>query len=304
VRWRPSKTLRPSDGDILIVPHAAAAALALVIGSGCGNAQTKYIGSHREGPPLDAASTGGTTSGTGIGGDSGVPAEVTCEVGRIPPEFEADPFYSKYTDAEGIPVLSSSEVADAALEQACQVVQHMLALRSDVRAAMIARGARVAVIGRDEGLRDLPELMGLSNDWSNTRGIGAWAGQPLTVGTEENLLCFDNDVYRGEIILVHSMAHAMRALGIRPLESDFDERLEAAYQSALFEGKWTDAFASESFPQYWAEGVQCWFDANLAPPNPYHNEINTRSELEEYDPSLHAIIAEYFDATSGILDCF
>lgn len=294
MRRRRSKVLRPLGSGVLAV-------VALAAGSGCGKGQTKFIGSHEEQGALDTGSVGGTTTGPGSGGDTGTPAEVTCEVTGIPEAIDANPFYAKYTDAQGIPVLSSPEVADAALEQACQVVQRMLAKRSDVRAEMISRGARVAVIGRNEKLSDLPELAGLENEW---RGVGAWVGQPLSVGTEENLLCLENDVYRGEVILVHSMAHAMRALGIRPLEPDFDERLEAAYQSALFKGKWTNAFASESFPQYWAEGVQCWFDANLSPPNPYHNEINTRSELAEYDPELHAIIAEYFDARSDILDCF
>ena len=303
MRRRRSRTLRQPGCEVLIAPQAVAAALAL--STGCGEGQTKFIGSHREVTTLDAGSNTGTTTGSGIGGDSGGPSEVTCEVASIPSEIEADPFYSKYADAQGIPVLSSPEASDIALEHACWIVQRMLALRDDVRSEMIARGARIAVIAPHERLSDLPELMGVSNSLANTRGIGAWVGQPLTIAAEENLLCLENDVYRGEIILVHSMAHAMRALGIGSLEPDFDRRLEAAYQSSVyFEGKWRDAFASESFPQYWAEGVQCWFDANLAPPNPYHNEINTRSELAEYDPSLYAIIEDYFEPTADILDCF
>ena len=95
----------------------------------------------------------------------------------------------------------------------------------------------------------------------------------------------------------------MRALGIKPLEPDFDYRLEAAYEAAIFEGKWIDAFASESFPQYWAEGVQSWLNSNLSPPNIYHNEINTREELADYDPALHSIISEYLPAVEEVVPC-
>jgi hypothetical protein len=180
----------------------------------------------------------------------------------------------------------------------------MLSLRLDVASEMVNHGARIAVMGQAQGLREMPELQNLSSAWNDTRGIGASLGQPLTVGAEENLLCLDNDVHRGEIIFVHSFAHAMRSLGIGRLEADFDDRLETAYDTALFEGKWLDAFSRESFAQYWAEGVQSWLDVNLAPPNEVHNEINTRVELRSYDPALHEIIADYLPEQSAASDCF
>jgi hypothetical protein len=227
-----------------------------------------------------------------------------CRVDAIPADLGAPAFYSKYTDAGGIPVISSPAVPDNALTQACLAVTRMLAKRADILAEMVDNGARVAIIARDEGLHDLPELADLSSDWVNTRGVGATSTRPLTVATEENLLCLDNDVHRGEVILVHSLAHAVRALGIDQLEPDFDRRLEAAYEAALFDGKWLGTFASESFPQYWAEGVQSWFNANLTPPNGIHNEVNTRPELLAYDPELYSIISEYFPEHAAILDCY
>lgn len=297
--------------DRLLFCRSFALSYLPLVALACGPGQTKWIGAHESESSLDAdsasTSSGGTSNAStndgGVSTDAG--GNASCSTIESPPsELAIDPFYTKYTDALGIPVVSSEEVPDTALTQACQVVNRMLAKRNDVRAQMITGGARVAVIGTGQGLKDLPELTGLSNDWNSTRGIGAAATQPLTVGTEENLLCLDNDVHRGEVILVHSFAHAMRSLGIRQMEEDFDEHLEASYQAALFEGKWTDAFASESFPQYWAEGVQCWFNANLSPPNPVHNEINTRAELAEYDPRLYELIAEYMPETDDILDCF
>jgi hypothetical protein len=271
--------------------------------SACGKGDDKLIGSH-DGLSLDGGSAGadGTTSTSGS--DAGDPGEPSCAVGSVPADVDADPLYSKYTDALGMPVLASAEVPDLALTRACQVVNRMLAKRADIRAEMLRRGARVAVIAQTQALHDLPELTNLSSDWDATRGIGATVYQPLTVGTEENLLCYSADVHRGEVILVHSFAHAMRALGTARLEPDFDARLEALYDTAMFEGKWQNAFANESFPQYWAEGVQSWFNVNLAPPNMYHNEINTRAELADYDPRLYEFIAAYMPEADSILDCF
>jgi hypothetical protein len=110
---------------------------------------------------------------------------------------------------------------------------------------------------------------------------------------EENLLCLDEDLYVGESIAIHSIAHGLRGLGIVEVDPDWDVRLRAAYDAALSAGLWTDTFAATEPSQYFAEGVQSFYDANLDPPNALHNEIDTRSELERYDPELASLISEY-----------
>lgn len=249
--------------------HAFVTALAAGI-CACGAGETKYIGSQE----LPACAT--VTSAP-------------------PPALNADPFYAKYIDADGIPILSSAVVADAALSRACDIVVAMLALRDDVRRQMIAHGARVAVIGRNELLTDIPEFRNLGADWSQQRGAGATLDNPLSGCAEENLLCLPNDPYKGEKLLIHSFAHAMRSLGIIPIDASFDPTLQSDYDAALAAGKWADTFAATNYPQYWAEGVQDWFDANLqaSPANGIHNEINTRVELRAYDPALAELIGRY-----------
>ena len=46
--------------------------------------------------------------------------------------------------------------------------------------------------------------------------------------------------------------------------------------------------------QYFAEGVEDWFDTSpdVSPPNGVHNEINTREELQAYDPNLASLVKE------------
>ena len=56
-----------------------------------------------------------------------------------PASLELDPFYKKYTDAHGVPVVSSAKVPDAALLMARDIVQFMLANRPDLRRSSSAR---------------------------------------------------------------------------------------------------------------------------------------------------------------------
>ena len=48
-----------------------------------------------------------------------------------PAELELDPFYKKYVNAQGIPVVGSEKVPDAALLMARDIVQFMLSDRPD-----------------------------------------------------------------------------------------------------------------------------------------------------------------------------
>src|SRR5690242_16417675 len=46
--------------------------------------------------------------------------------------FQLDPFYVKVIDAEGMPVVGSAKVSDAALAECAWIVRHMLLSRPDV----------------------------------------------------------------------------------------------------------------------------------------------------------------------------
>ena len=82
------------------------------------------------------------------------------------------------------------------------------------------------------------------------------------------------------------------------MDERFDARLKALYEEALQKGLWRDTLAAKGRIDYWAEGVQSWFDANrqspTGKPDGVHNHVNTREELEEYDPQLAELIVEVF----------
>ena len=61
-------------------------------------------------------------------------------------------------------------------------------------------------------------------------------------------------------------------------------------------GLWKSKYASTNHAEYFAEGVQSWFNNNR-PPDHDHNHVDTREELRAYDPGLAAICEEVFGKT-------
>jgi hypothetical protein len=113
---------------------------------------------------------------------------------------------------------------------------------------------------------------------------------------EENLLGFPGDPYAAENILIHEFAHNIHLRGLVNVDPTFDDRLKDAYEAAMAEGLWQSKYASVNHHEYWAEGVQSWFDNNR-PPDHDHNHVDTRSELKDYDPALANLCEEVFGDT-------
>jgi hypothetical protein len=228
----------------------------------------------------------------------------TCEAPIVvpPASLGLDPFYAKYLDADGIPIVSSGKASDAAVRVACRIARQMLSFRVDVRTQMVAHHARIAVMARTEVTTDVPEHADLytafpGTDWDErARGLGGTVDRPATSCAEENLLCDATDRYVGENILVHELSHGIANLGMTFADKTFMSRLKSAYADAIAAGKWKDTYAGSNADEYFAEGVQSYFETNIEsiPPNGIHNEVNTRAELEKYDPKLFAIVAEVF----------
>jgi hypothetical protein len=80
------------------------------------------------------------------------------------------------------------------------------------------------------------------------------------------------------------------------VDPTFDPRLKAAYDAAMLEGLWKGKYPSVNHHEYFAEGVQSWFDNNREDDHD-HNHVNTRAELLEYDPRLAALCREVFGDT-------
>ena len=230
------------------------------------------------------------------------------KITKPPKAMKVAPRHTKYISAGGFPIVAGPDVNDYALREAAYWVNQLLVARPDAKAAMIKSGTRLCIIGANEYTCDLPEFAWLgmgkdidgvnARDWwdARARGTGGSEQDPYCSVGEENLLGFTGDPYAKESILIHEFAHSIHLRGMNAVDPTFDARVKKAYRSALAAGLWKGKYAAVSHAEYFAEGVQSWFDNNRENDHD-HNHVNTRAELLAYDPSLAELCREVFKDT-------
>lgn len=219
-------------------------------------------------------------------------------------------FYTQRIEANGFPIVASASVNPYALKEAAAIIDGMLGQRPDVREAMIKSGSRLCILACGEFTTEQPEWQWLANQKrkefpgvsakdfydARARGMGGSQTDPFCSCGEENLLAYPGDPYSTENILIHELAHNIHLRGMVNVDRSFDSRVRAAYEQAKVTELWKGKYASVNHHEYFAEGVQSWFDNNRENDHD-HNHVNTRSELIEYDPRLASLCREVFGDT-------
>jgi hypothetical protein len=233
-----------------------------------------------------------------------------------PAKFKVDPYYSKFTFAREFPVLGSKHVSDEALLKANDTIRKMFAYRHDILKAMIADGARLVVLGRDEKLRDLPEFVDDQKraGFDAARYLDYTPSLKLMVVAEENVLRQPGEPFAGKCMVVSLFAKGLyQVTGLRPaaanfdkrqlqqyelrvkrMDIEFDDRLAKIFEEASKSGLWKGTPAARDRVEYWAAGVEAYFDAAGAglPPHNADRPITTREALKSYDVALYALVDE------------
>ncbi|TDX02009.1 glycoside hydrolase [Dinghuibacter silviterrae] len=239
-------------------------------------------------------------------------------LGAPPDSLGLDTFYKKYTDAGGIPIVSSEKAPDTALIVARDIVNYMLVKRPDVRATLIQHKARVLVMAQSEMETDLPERRswkkptrddprltpGERDNYDKPGGIASMTdreywnrrargmGGTVTSCAEENLLGYPGTRYYGENILVHEFSHnIMNAL--RVCDTTLYREIHVAYDTAKARGLYKGQYAINTVAEYWAEGTQWWFWSNI---EFYDGDtrVQTPDELKAYDPVLYHLLERVY----------
>jgi hypothetical protein len=238
---------------------------------------------------------------------------------KAPPDsLGLDPFYRKYVDAHGIPILSSAKVPDAALLVARDMVQFMLANRPDLRQELIRKHWRLAIMAETEVTTDIPEYRNrprpaiddprltpaereryyqpggigtiTAKEYWDRRGRG-FGGDPVTEKTtscaEENLLGYPGTRYFGASICVHEFSHGIMNGAIRDVDPGLHEAVRQAYADAKARGlPSAQGYAGNTFNEYWATGIETFvFGSGRAP-----------ETLKAGDPRLYELIARVIPA--------
>ena len=231
-----------------------------------------------------------------LAASAGEPPRVAPVPDALREELHLAPFYKKHVRADGVPIVSSGKPSDFALLEAAWILTQMLAGRDDVLAAIVQNKVRLVVMSSNEFTTEVPEHSDMKPAayWNRrARGLGATQERPAVSCGEENLLCYPGDPYAAENILVHEFGHVIHEMGMNSIDPTFDRRLRETYEAAKSEGLWKGTYAGSNYHEYWAEGVQSWFDTNDAN-NAEHNDIDTREKLKRYDPRFAKLLAGVF----------
>jgi len=236
-------------------------------------------------------------------------------------EIPIDHWYSKYILAEapggapGIPIVASRFVSDSAIIQCKYIIETMIKeLPFYALQWMHANHFRVGIIGAEENVTDLPENRAMPVWWPDTdwdargRGYGATPTLPLMTCGEENIVYLPDSPFASryplESIMVHEFAHNIDQ-GLResdaytPSGNPFETELFAAFENAQTSGLWKNTYSMENAAEYWAEGVQAWFNTcrMIVPAKESGKKsfsMKYRTQLEEYDPLLYQLIEKHF----------
>ena len=142
-------------------------------------------------------------------------------------------------------------------------------------------------------------------DWDErARGLGGTLHLPLSSVGEENVLCLNGDRYWNQDILVHEFGHGIHHVSAEYVDRTFQSRLESTYAYAIRAGLWSNTYAGSNHIEYFATGIQCYFDNSAEGPvggDGIHNNIHTRQQLYSYDMGLYAMVAELFPCANQII---
>ena len=244
------------------------------------------------------------------------PVEVTKPI--APPTILPGPpkslllssFYKKYLDADSIPIVSSEYTDDEALFNAKKTILIMLgSLDESVKKQMRSNKIRIAIISQYELTNSLPENVGYPDSFNiRARGFAAAPWSPMMCTAEENLVCGHNmlirDRWYGQDVTTHEFAHTIHLTGL--LHSPFDSILNKTYNNAMSKKLWDSTYSATSYLEYWADGVQLWFNctAMYVPLNNTKIIVSTRGDLNKYDPDLYDLISKYFTNETIKTGCY
>ncbi len=239
----------------------------------------------------------------------------TCAVSKAEPDTaakrasiaarvkELDPFFKQHVPVGGTMVAGSDKVSKRALQEVAYLTRKLLANRPDI---LNGYTRLLTVLAYTEMQSALPACRTMSPWWDyRARGL---AGSTISCG-EENVLCLKGDPWAGENIFIHEFGHGLNGAFART-NPKFQPRLVAlhakAAKSGLFQGYGIEGGCSE----FWAEGVQAWFNCNGAKrpesgggqsslerigPNGEHViHIRRREHVKKYLPGLAKLLDESF----------
>lgn len=278
----------------------------LILGACTGGASVVTTPSTTVPSPVTTLPPAGTTTSTAPDSDTTTTTRAIPTNDCVVSRDTTVEGYAKACTVLGITIRSDEAVADEAFAAESDRLYNMLITRDDLVEAMLGVPIEGRILAQDQRITSMPEFTELYElfpgiDWN--RRERAYPGSseiPYFAGAEENLLCLEDDRNEGEDMFVRVFGLTIRRFGLDIVDPSTSTAINQAYGRAIAAGLWENTLAEINSDEYWMEGVQSFFDANLEnneedrEPNSSHNHVNTRAELQAYDPALWAIANSVF----------
>ena len=205
--------------------------------------------------------------------------------GGPPPHLNADPYYQKYLNAGGVPILAPETVSDEELRRTQATFLGMVADRPDLLAVLASQNTRILLYDKEKGgPAQLPELADDSD--SKFSGVFTETSYGLAVVAPTMTTYHCNET------LIHEIAHALDyAIRIQDFnanrEPGFKQARNQTYLSAMEAGLWAGRYESTVSHEYWAEMVVHWLRPDL-----FRTQFGL-SGLSEYDSKAARLIQHH-----------
>ncbi|MYC20918.1 MAG: hypothetical protein F4X62_05470 [Caldilineaceae bacterium SB0662_bin_25] len=192
---------------------------------------------------------------------------------RYPPpplSLELDMFYQKYLETNGVAVVAPSDVSDAQMGQAREIITGILSNRADLLQTIAANDTIIFI--------EIDDIRGIA-----FKIPGGW--EAYVRADDPNCENF-----------IHEFAHVIHfAIEDQADGPAFNTRLRSLYQSALNAGLWEGMYASTEAIEYWAETVKYWLWGS----SPYTGYAT----LADYDPEIAKLIEEELSGATVPATC-
>lgn len=244
-----------------------------------------------------------------IDGDAIVDADGNAAKSALYTGVPEQSFYpERIVTSSGVVVKASASVKPESLANAAAQVEAQLAVTgTGVGARMAEAGCSLAVYGARENTYFVPEHRGgYSPTMYDVEGYGGnFYNNCVSSISERNVLRvrdasneFENTNYPNENILIHEFGHAVRSVGVDGLaDTALSDEFFAAYENAYLSGLWPNTYAISNSDEFFATLSAIWFNVMAEKPDwndGVRSPINTRAELQEYDPQSYAFFAKIY----------
>lgn len=224
-----------------------------------------------------------------------------------PPELGLHPFFTKYLNAGGLPIVGSQMVPDEAFIRARQTLLTMCSLRPELLRQSGEMGIMVAVLGYGEGIGKLPGFpaadAGQPDPDVFIRSMPATPDWPFIVCAEENLLAWNQDRHRGEDMLIRSFAASMLSMILPGSDPAAIIKISEICELAVRGSNCLPGSGSPNIDAYWSSAVQLWFEVHPYKAATLYTPCPVRGQrlIGECDPQLYELLSGYFPALWGDL---